>query len=51
MVSVFSEECERLSKQGCPIHVSLDADVVEASEMPGVRDECPDCHEWEVNFR
>lgn len=36
LVSVFSEECERLGTFGCPIHVSLDSDVVGVSEMPGV---------------
>lgn len=36
LVSAFQEECEHFLKLGCPIHVSLDADVVQVSEMPGV---------------
>lgn len=36
LVPVFREQCERFLLRGCPIHVSLDADVVQVCEMPGV---------------
>jgi formiminoglutamase len=36
LAAVFTQECERLQQPHCPIHVSLDADVVGVSEMPGV---------------
>jgi formiminoglutamase len=36
LAAVFAQECERLQQPHCPIHVSLDADVVGVSEMPGV---------------
>jgi formiminoglutamase len=32
----FSGECERFAAVGCPVHVSIDADVVHAAEVPGV---------------
>ncbi len=32
----FAAECERLAAAGCQIHVSIDADVVSAAEVPGV---------------
>ena len=28
--------CERLAAEGCPVHVTLDADAVDAAEVPGV---------------
>jgi len=36
LVPAFVEECERLKAQRCPIHISLDADVVQISDVPGV---------------
>ena len=32
----FREQCERLAGHGCPVYVSLDADVVRAADVPGV---------------
>jgi formiminoglutamase len=34
--AVFRRECQRLSAGGCPVYVSLDADVVRQAEVPGV---------------
>jgi formiminoglutamase len=32
----FTAECDRLATAGCQLHVSVDADVVQAAEVPGV---------------
>lgn len=34
--AIFRRECQRLSSDGCPVYVSLDADVVRQAEVPGV---------------
>ena len=33
---MFTVERERLAAEGCPVHVTLDADAVDAAEVPGV---------------
>lgn len=32
----FRQECDRLAVAGCPLYVTLDADVVRQADMPGV---------------
>jgi formiminoglutamase len=32
----FAQERERLTRAGCPVYVTLDADVVDSAEVPGV---------------
>jgi formiminoglutamase len=32
----FTAECDRIATAGCQLHVSIDADVVNAGEVPGV---------------
>jgi formiminoglutamase len=34
--TVFRRECQRLSAGGCPVYVTLDADVVRQADVPGV---------------
>ncbi len=34
--AVFAAERERLAAESCPLHVTLDADAVDAAEVPGV---------------
>jgi formiminoglutamase len=36
LVQHFDQECERLARSGCPVYVTLDADVVHAADVPGV---------------
>jgi formiminoglutamase len=36
LTAAFAAERERLAAESCPIHVTLDADAVDASEVPGV---------------
>ena len=32
----FLEQCERLARAGCQVYVSIDADAIQAAEVPGV---------------
>jgi formiminoglutamase len=36
LLESFTRECERLVGTGCPVHVTLDSDVVRAADVPGV---------------
>jgi formiminoglutamase len=36
LVAAFSNECDRLAAEHCPIHFTLDADAVTAADVPGV---------------
>ncbi len=36
LVETFAAERERLTAESCPVHVTLDADAVDAAEVPGV---------------
>jgi arginase family enzyme len=38
---VFAQQSERWEAKGCPVHVSLDADVVRAADVPGVSAPAP----------
>jgi formiminoglutamase len=34
--AIFRHECKRLSAGGCPVYVTLDSDVVQQADVPGV---------------
>ncbi len=34
--ATFRQECDRLAADGCPVHVTLDSDVVRQADVPGV---------------
>ncbi len=36
LAAAFAAECERFAAESCPLHVTLDADAVDAAEVPGV---------------